>query len=407
MHRVSWIALATLALAASPAAADATQVGLYFGPRLFSSDSRLGYIEDAPAHPTIQNGVQLGLRVARPFFSWLVPELEMTFAPTDTNAVGGAAPVDVLWMAPRLHLRFELLPGRRVQPFLLAGGGAPIVLSSARMTLDSGITAEAYAGAGVRYDTERFAIRLDARVGAVPGIEYHFTPEVDITVGFELYLGKRAQRPTEAPPAPPPDRDGDKIADADDRCPDRAEDIDGFEDRDGCPDIDNDLDRVLDIADRCSDEPELYNGYADDDGCPDSVPAEVDDLRGTIEGLLYADGETAVRDSAMPSVENIAKVLIAHPSVKIVLVGHTDDREADQFAIAVDGDEAPDLATLALDLARARAEAVKQALIAAGVPGPRVDVQGKGAEEPVADNETPKGRLANRRVELELYVPPR
>ena len=70
----------------SPAAADPTQIGAYFGPRLFSDDSRLGYIEDAPAHPTLDNSIQLGARVARPFFPWLVPELELAFAPTETNA---------------------------------------------------------------------------------------------------------------------------------------------------------------------------------------------------------------------------------------------------------------------------------------------------------------------------------
>jgi hypothetical protein len=37
------------------------------------------------------------------------------------------------------------------------------------------------------------------------------------------------------PSAPPRDRDGDGIRDAKDRCPNRAEDHDGVEDRDGCP----------------------------------------------------------------------------------------------------------------------------------------------------------------------------
>jgi flagellar motor protein MotB len=36
-----------------------------------------------------------------------------------------------------------------------------------------------------------------------------------------------------------------------------------------------------------------------------------------------------------------------------------------------------------------------------------VIVDGRGAEEPVADNDKPKGRLANRRVEIKLYVPAR
>jgi hypothetical protein len=36
------------------------------------------------------------------------------------------------------------------------------------------------------------------------------------------------------------DRDGDGIPDSTDRCPRQAEDRDGFEDSDGCPDADND-----------------------------------------------------------------------------------------------------------------------------------------------------------------------
>ncbi len=409
MHRVGWIALITIAAVAAPAAADATQLGAYFGPRVFSSDSRLGYIEGAPGHPALENGIQIGARVARPFFPWLVPELELTFAPTDTTAVAGAMPVSVLWMEPRIHMRFELLPGRRFQPFLVIGGGAPIVISSARMTLNTGVLGEAYAGGGLRYDTGRsFALRFDARITGLPGIERYVTAEFDFSFGIELQLGRaKAKKPVELEQIQRADKDDDGIVDARDTCPDRAEDADGFDDLDGCPDIDNDLDRVLDIADRCASVAETYNGFDDDDGCPDTVPLEVDNLRGTVEGLLYADGETVVRDSAQPNIQRIAKTMAAYPTIKVVLIGHTDDREANQFATVVEGGPPPDFAQLALDLSRARAEAVKQALVTAGVAAPRVEIVGRGAEEPVSDNDKPKGRLANRRVEIKLYVPPR
>lgn len=411
MHRVgpALITLATIVLGPSAAAADATQIGAYFGPRLFSDDSRLGYIEDAPGHPSLENGIQIGARVARPFLPWLVPELELTFSPTDTTRAAGAMPVDVIWIEPRFHLRFELLPGRRFQPFIVVGGGAPILLSSARQTINSGITGEAYAGAGVRFDTGRsFALRLDARVSMIPGIERYFTPEIDVSFGIELQLGReRTRKPTDLGPTERPDRDGDGIVDATDKCVDRAEDADGFDDLDGCPDIDNDLDRVLDIADRCTSVPETYNGIEDDDGCPDTVPLEVDSLRGTVEGLIYADGETVVRDSAQPNIQKIAKIMAAHPTIKVVLIGHTDNKEANQFATPVEGGPPPDYETLAIDLSKARAESVKQALVMAGVAAPRVEIIGRGAEDPVSDNDRPKGRLANRRVEIKLYVPPR
>jgi len=65
------------------------------------------------------------------------------------------------------------------------------------------------------------------------------------------------------------DSDGDGIKDANDKCKDDAEDPDGFEDEDGCPDADNDGDGVPDDFDDCPDEAEDVDEFQDDDGCPD------------------------------------------------------------------------------------------------------------------------------------------
>ena len=67
------------------------------------------------------------------------------------------------------------------------------------------------------------------------------------------------------------DRDRDGFKDDEDECPYRPEDVDGFEDRDGCPDEDNDMDRIPDILDQCPDVPEDKNGFEDEDGCPDGA----------------------------------------------------------------------------------------------------------------------------------------
>jgi hypothetical protein len=67
----------------------------------------------------------------------------------------------------------------------------------------------------------------------------------------------------------PRDRDNDGIPDRIDRCPDEAEDRDGYQDSDGCPDLDNDLDNVPDSTDKCPNEPEDADGFQDEDGCPD------------------------------------------------------------------------------------------------------------------------------------------
>jgi outer membrane protein OmpA-like peptidoglycan-associated protein len=409
---------------AAPAVAEPLQVGGWFGPRIFSSDSRLGYIE-SNEYRTLESTISFGPRIGLPISQWVVPELEVGFAPAETETkTVNEKPARVYWLDPRIHARFELMPKRRLQPFVLVGGGAPIALSARTRVFDTSVTASGYLGGGIRFDSQKgFRLRFDARVAFLPGVDRVIAAELDVGFGIELALGGRGARPrTEAPVARgqrPGDRDDDDIPDGKDGCPDRAEDADGFDDQDGCPDIDNDLDRVLDIADKCAALPELYNGFQDDDGCPDVLPAEVDNLKGTIEGLLYAEGETRVREAAQPSIVRIAKIMTTHSTIRVVLIGHTDDREAKQFATG-DGEPGatgatsgpsqppsqPDVAALSADLSHARAEAVKQAIEAQGIAPGRVDVVGRGAEEPVADNAKPRGRLANRRVEIKLYVPP-
>jgi outer membrane protein OmpA-like peptidoglycan-associated protein len=65
------------------------------------------------------------------------------------------------------------------------------------------------------------------------------------------------------------DDDHDGIKNNDDRCPKDAEDVDGFEDSDGCPDTDNDKDGIADVHDKCPMDSEDKDGFNDDDGCPD------------------------------------------------------------------------------------------------------------------------------------------
>ncbi|RKH30621.1 OmpA family protein [Corallococcus sicarius] len=68
------------------------------------------------------------------------------------------------------------------------------------------------------------------------------------------------------------DGDGDGVLDKDDPCPDQAEDVDGFQDQDGCPDTDNDSDGVPDAQDKCP----LIAGVAENNGCPAEAPKDRD-----------------------------------------------------------------------------------------------------------------------------------
>jgi hypothetical protein len=88
------------------------------------------------------------------------------------------------------------------------------------------------------------------------------------------------------------DRDGDGIQNGHDACPDEAEDADGVDDADGCPDTappppppDTDGDSIPDTLDACPTQPETYNGHQDSDGCPDVKPVTDTDGDGVHDGV--------------------------------------------------------------------------------------------------------------------------
>lgn len=64
-----------------------------------------------------------------------------------------------------------------------------------------------------------------------------------------------------------PDHDG--VRGPADRCPTEPEDVDAFDDQDGCPDADDDADGISDRDDACRLVAENVNGVLDTDGCPD------------------------------------------------------------------------------------------------------------------------------------------
>jgi len=67
------------------------------------------------------------------------------------------------------------------------------------------------------------------------------------------------------------DSDHDGVDDSEDQCSFLAEDLDGFQDDDGCPDPDNDNDLVPDLDDKCPNEPAEEGRDDDEDGCTDAA----------------------------------------------------------------------------------------------------------------------------------------
>jgi outer membrane protein OmpA-like peptidoglycan-associated protein len=211
------------------------------------------------------------------------------------------------------------------------------------------------------------------------------------------------------PPTGCPIRDADEdgVADAEDQCisekggaptgcPDG--DQDGFLDRaDRCPAVsgvapdgclaDADGDGFLAADDRCPDEAETKNGFEDADGCPDELPAEVKNFMGVIAGIEFDRDQAEIRPTSEIALEQALSVLSTYPSLRIEIIGHTDNRGSREHNV---------------ELSLRRAEAVKAHFVARGIDPSRISSKGEGPDVPLTTNDNQAGRQKNRRIEFRV-----
>ncbi len=228
-----------------------TELGLFLGWKIYSDDNELGYLNQRDSVP--DDGMTFGGRVGYNLTDRLGVEAELEYVASTFRDTGAAAGI-LGWRGSAL---FHFMTGG-FRPFVLAGVGGETLLDSQPGVVEDTDSAF-HLGLGAKVDVTRaFALRGDARYINMPGIVDTTSNNWEFTLGASFTLGLA-----------PDDSDGDGLNDAVDRCPTEAEDKDGFEDSDGCPDLDNDADGVADSADSCPDEAEDKDGFEDADGCPD------------------------------------------------------------------------------------------------------------------------------------------
>jgi OOP family OmpA-OmpF porin len=186
---------------------------------------------------------------------------------------------------------------------------------------------------------------------------------------------------------PEPDNDRDGILDPDDECPLEPEDVDQFEDTDGCPEGDNDRDGFLDAQDACPNDPETLNGVDDDDGCPDRGLIQMVDDRIVLEETVLFDFERArVKHSARPVLQAIVDLWRQHPEwTRVRLEGHADARGDAEFN---------------QDISLRRATQVAHVLTELGMPSDMFEIVGRGSSRPRDTRDTEEAHQHNRRVEF-------
>ncbi|HEX6106328.1 MAG TPA: OmpA family protein [Gemmatimonadales bacterium] len=222
----------------------------------------------------------------------------------------------------------------------------------------------------------------------------------------------------------PRDSDGDSIPDGIDRCSEtpRGATVDAL----GCPG-DEDGDGVLDGLDRCprtavgarvaptgcaagqepgraaptgqpptpapaqrptqraapAQPPAAQPEPAAADTAPPPVPGTISP--GVISGVSFAAGTARLSPGSYVALDSIVRVLLANPSLRVEVSAHTDNTGT---------------AAENLHLTNLQAEAVRNYLVTKGVPFQQVVPRGYGATVPLTMDTTPRGRAANRRVEI-------
>jgi outer membrane protein OmpA-like peptidoglycan-associated protein len=109
-----------------------------------------------------------------------------------------------------------------------------------------------------------------------------------------------------------------------------------------------------------------------------------------LEGVTFESGSARLQLGSYVQLDSLAKVLLANKSLRIEIGGHTDNS-----GTPADNQH---LSTL-------RAEAVRNYLVAKGVPFQQMVARGYGSTVPRTPDTTPQGRAANRRIEIRTLPP--
>jgi len=115
-----------------------------------------------------------------------------------------------------------------------------------------------------------------------------------------------------------------------------------------------------------------------------------DSARGLISNMgdvLFQTGKYELKPEARERLAKVSGILLAYPTLKISIEGHTDAVGTDDYNQR---------------LSEQRAEAVRDYFVQQGVTENTVTARGFGKTQPIAANDTADGRQRNRRVELVL-----
>jgi outer membrane protein OmpA-like peptidoglycan-associated protein len=439
------------------------ELGTMVGTHIFADDLELG-VADEPMDSTAPQPLALfGIRVGFVATSWLSVEGEVNFIPTSDRFYGD----NVIVIGGRLHgLAYLAKPEKKVRPFLVVGVGTLAAIGDGKDDNHIGNDADfvPHWGAGLRIALlPNLGLRLDGRHLLAPDTsDGGLSNDFELQVGIALALGGAEVRTlflTERVPievhAEVKDTDKDFITDDKDGCPNDPEDVDTWQDDDGCPEADNDNDGLLDAVDVCPNEAEVRNQVDDEDGCPE-VDSDKDGVIGSTDKCpdVAEDLDSFQDEDGCPDPDNdgdgVEDPLDKCPKELETKNGYEDSdgckddlpKEIKKYTGVMEGitfkknsSDVKETSYKLLDraagvlieypalkleisghtsdegdrdfnmnLSLERANAVKTYLVNKGVPADRITTAGKGPDEPIAKGKSKKARERNRRIEFKLLT---
>jgi outer membrane protein OmpA-like peptidoglycan-associated protein len=104
-----------------------------------------------------------------------------------------------------------------------------------------------------------------------------------------------------------------------------------------------------------------------------------------LSDVLFDFGKYTLKPDTREKLAKVSGILLAHPDMKLQVEGYTDNVGSDEFN---------------QKLSEQRADAVRDYLISQGISADSVTAKGFGKTNPIASNDSAKGRQQNRRVEI-------
>ena len=118
----------------------------------------------------------------------------------------------------------------------------------------------------------------------------------------------------------------------------------------------------------------------------EATQAAIDAINDIIGASLnFNSGSTSLGDSDRSKLDDVSRILIDNPTLRVVVEGHTDDRGTEI------GNQR---------LSEERAKSVVDYLVSVGIDPNRLSSIGFGEVRPIASNATSSGQSQNRRIDF-------